>query len=472
MIRVKVVVVGVGKLGYKLAEAMVEEKSIDVTLIDKNPEVLESINEHMDVLTIEATGIDTRVLREINIEDYDLLIASTDSDETNTLVCSLAKKLGCKYTIARIRNPEYMAQLGFIKKEMGIDHIVNPDLATAYAMEKYLLKSYSFYSGDFASGKVQLIDFNIGHDEDIVGKKLMELNGFDKVLIAAITTDEGIIIPNGSTKLRLNDIIHIIGKKGDIEELSYNYGFNTVDKKIEDVMILGGSNISYYLAKSLEKQGISVKIIEKDREVAERLSEELDSSLIIYGDGTDINLLEEEELEKMDAFIGATGFDEQNMLMALMAKQAGVTKTLAKISKSNYNKIIDRLDIDGVLNPIYISASNILKFIRGGKVLSVSLLLGGEAEVTEVIVDKKSPFVNKKLKDLDIGSGLIIGAIYRNREVIIPKGDDQILANDRIVIFTLEEDVELLNQFISPKKGGFFNELWHHSKGSRNNTSN
>ena len=467
----KVIVVGAGKLGYKLAESMTQE-NIDVTLMDYNPKVLERINEHMDVLTVTANGIDIRALKEIEIENYDLLVASTDNDETNTVICSLGKKLGCQRTIARIRNPEYLEQLDFIKKEMGIDIIINPDLAAAQAMEKYLLKSYSFYVDEFASGKVQVIDFRIGHDEDISGKRVMDIEGFEDVLIAAVSTEEGIIIPNGSTVLNGNDVIHIIGKSEDIKKLSLEHGFSTVEKKIENVMILGGSNIGYYLSKKLARHNISVKIIEKDRERAEELSETLDDALVIHGDGTDINLLEEEMLDGMDAFVGTTGFDEQNLLMALMAKQAGVTKSIAKISRGNYSTVIDRLDIDAALNPIYIAASNILKYIRGGKVLSVSLLLGGDAEVTELIVHKDSPYINTALHKLDLPSDIIIGAILRKGKVIIPKGDTELRENDRIVIFSLSDDSEAMEMFFKPNKGGILSELWSRAKSSRNNPLN
>lgn len=467
----KVLIVGAGKLGYKLAEYMVLE-DIDVTLMDTNSKVLERINEHMDVLTIVANGIDIRALREIDIKTYNLLVASTDNDETNTVICSLAKKLGCKQTIARIRNPEYMEQLDFIKMEMGIDHIINPDLATAQAIEKYLLKSYSFYSGDFASGKVQMIDFNIGHHEEFVGKKLMELSGFDTLLITAISRDGEIIIPHGGSKLVDNDTIHIIGKSEDIKELSSKFDFGVVHKDIENVMILGGSNIGYYLAKLLTRSKISVKLIERDKDRAQELSNILDDVLIIHGDGTDINLLEEEALNTMDAFIGTTGFDEQNLLMALMAKQLGVSKSIAKISRQNYIKIIDRLGIDAALNPIYITASNILKFIRGGKVVSVSLLLGGDGEVTEIIVGKDSPFTNIPLMELNLPKGVIIGAIVRDGTVIIPKGSTEIKGNDRIVVFCLTEDLPTLKMFFTPQKGGILSELWNRAKGTRNIINN
>lgn len=467
----KVLIVGVGKLGYKLAQLMIDE-GIDVTLIDNNSKRLESINEHIDVLTIEANGIDINVLKEIDIKTYDLLVASTDNDETNTVVCLLAKKLGCTKTIARIRNPEYMMQLDFIKQEMGIDHIVNPDLDIARSIEKYLLKSYLFHSDEFASGKVQMFDFHIGNHNDFLGKKLRELVGFQKLLITAILRDGEIIIPHGDTILLENDTIYIIGESGDIKDFNVKFGFEKANKEIKRVMIMGGSNSAYYLAKNLAKSNISVKIIEKDKERAETLSRVLEDALIIHGDGTDINLLEEEMLSQMDAFVGVTGLDEQNLLMALMCKQAGVTKTIAKVSRQNYTKIIDRLCIDAALNPVYITASNILKFIRGGKVISVSLLLGGEAEVTEIIVSENSPFLNKPLVDLNLPKGIVIGAIVRHGEVIIPKGNSSIITNDRIVIFSLKEDLETLKRFFNPRKGGLMSELWNRAKSTGNTFNN
>lgn len=462
----KVIVVGAGKLGYKLAESMVLE-DIDVTVIDNNPRVLESVNEHLDVLTVLANGIDINILRELNISQYNLLVAATDSDETNTLICSLAKKLGCEKTIARIRNPEYMQQLDFIKAEMGIDHIVNPDFSTEQVIEKYLLKNYSFYSGDFASGKVQMIDVNIEHMEDFVGKKLIELENFDGLLITAISRNGDIIIPDGSTELLANDMIHVIGKTDRIKNLNNKFSQDITKKDVERVMILGGSNIGFYLAQRLSKMNIAVTLVEKDKARCQELSEILKDVLIIHGDGTDIHLLEEERISSMDAFIGVTGYDEENLLTALMAKQSGVSKTIAKISRQNYTKIIDRLGIDAAFNPIYITASNILKFIRGGKIVSVSLLIGGDGEVTEIIVGKDLPIVGKTLEELKLPSGIIIGAIVHNGKVTIPNGKSVIQAHDRIVVFCLTEDLPTLQMFFKPHKGGIFSELWNRAKGSR-----
>ena len=462
----KVIIVGAGKLGYKLAELMVAE-NMDVTLIDNNVNVIDRINEHLDVLTVIGNGIDISILRELDIKSYDLLVASTDSDETNTLICSLGKKLGCPKTVARIRNPEYMEQLDFIKTEMGIDFIINPDLATAQAIEKYLLKSHSFYSSGFASGKVRMIDFNIENMDEFVGKKLMALKDFSGLLITAVSRNGEIIIPDGTTELMQNDVIHIIGKASNIQDLNNRFERDIDKKEIERVMILGGGKLGFYLARKLSKANISVTLIEKDRERCKELSERLDNVLIIHGDGTDINLLEEERLSSMNVFIGATGFDEENLLMGLMAKQAGVSKTISKISRQNYTKIIDRLGIDVAINPIYITASNILKYIRGGKIVSISLLIGGDGEVTEIIIGEDLPIVGKTLKELKLPKGIIIGAIVRSGHVIIPNGESTINAHDRIVVFSLTENLPTLKIFFQESKGGKLSELWNRTKGTR-----
>ncbi len=459
----KVIIIGAGKLGYKLAETMVEE-GINVTVVDNNSRVINDVNGHIDVLTVLANGIDINMLKEIDVGHYDLLVATTSSDEINTLICSITKKMGCKKTIGRIRNPEYMTQIDFIKDELGIDYIINPDLATARAIEKYLLKSYNFYSGEFASGKVQMVDFNIEYMEEFIGKRIMDISSWDGLLVTAISRGGDILIPNGRTELKANDIIYVIGKKVDIDKLNNRISKDITKKDIERVMILGGSNIGYYLAEKLSKENILVTLIEREKERCQELSELLEDVLIIHGDGTDIHLLEEERISKMDAFIGVTGFDEENILMTLMAKQMGIPKVISKISKDNYTNIINKLGIQVALNPIYITVSNILKIVRGGKVVSVSLLLGGDGEVTEIILDKSLPFIGKSIMDLNLPGGIVIGAIIRNGEVIIPNGSTKLEANDRIVVFSLTENLPSLKMFFKPPKGGLLNELWNRSK--------
>lgn len=456
----RVIIVGAGKLGQKLAESMINE-DIEITIIDNNPSVIDRINEHFDCMTVVGNGIDISILRNLDIATCDLLVACTDSDETNTVICTLAKKLGCKSTIARIRNIEYKEQLDFIKKEMGIDQIVNPDLATATVIETYLLKSFNFYSGDFADGRIQMVDFNIGAADDFVGKKLKELKNFQSLLIAAISRNGEIIIPYGDTELEAYDTIYVIGKTNDISKLGKVLNDDASNRKIQKVMIFGGSNISIFLTKKLVEKGISVTIIEQDIARCQELSEILDGALIIQGDGTDIHLLEEEQIEKMDAFIGLSGMDETNLLMALMAKQTGVPKVISKISRPNYNKIIDKLDIDAAFNPVFITASSILKFVRGGKVISVSLLLGGNAEVVELVVAEGAAITGKPLEQLKLPEGIIIGAIVHGKEVIIPNGKSVIHENDRIISFCLSKDVNMLKSLVKPSQGNIFTDFWN-----------
>ncbi|MDA3779760.1 MAG: Trk system potassium transporter TrkA [Bacteroidales bacterium] len=451
-----------------MAEALLNGE-IDITLVDSDINVIERINEHLDVLTVQANGLELKMLKELKIETYDLLVASTSSDESNTIICSLAKKLGCSQTIARIRNPEYTEQLDFMKKEMGIDHVVNPDLALSNEIARYLSKDYHFFSGDYARGKVQMIDIGVNSIKEWIGKKIMDFDDLDSLLITAILRNGDTIIPNGNTKLLANDVIYIIGKTEMVNKLAEKYKSYSKTKKkdIEKIMILGGGNVGYYLAKHLTNANISVRIIEQDKERCKYLIEKLKNTLIIHGDGTDINLLEEEELIDMDAFIGATGYDEQNLLMALMAKQEGVNKSIAKISKPSYEHLIEKLGIDVAFNPVNITASDILKFIRGGKVVSVSLLLTGQAEVTEVIVGKKIFVVGKKIEELKLPKGIIIGSIVREELVIIPNGGTYIYEGDRLIIFCLLEHVPLLDIFIKPIKRGKLSELWNRNQGIR-----
>jgi len=281
------------------------------------------------------------------------------------------------------------------------------------------------------------------------------------LLIAAISRYGQIIIPYGDTELEAFDTIYVIGKTKDIAKLGKVLHDDTSSRKVQKVMIFGGSNIAVFLTKRLIEKGISVTIIEQDAARCQELSEVLDGALIIQGDGTNIHLLEEEQLESMDAFIGLSGFDETNLLMALMAKQTGVPKTISKISRPNYNKIIDKLGIDAAFNPVFITASSILKYVRGGKIISVSLLLGGDAEVVELVVSEGAAIVGKPLEKLELPEGIIIGAIVHGKEVIIPNGKSIIHENDRIISFCLAKDVSMLKSLIKPNEGNIFSELWN-----------
>ncbi|HBN84119.1 MAG TPA: Trk system potassium transporter TrkA [Clostridiales bacterium] len=461
----KVAIIGAGKLGFKLAESLTG-RGIDVLLMDSNQTVIDKINEHLDVLTVKANGLEVQGLKSIDINTYDFVVACTGNDEINTIVCTLAKNLGCKKTIARIRNPEYMEQLDSFKKHLGMDYIVNPDLATANEIVRYLSKRYKFYSGDYAGGEVQLIDFPVLFVKEFIGKKIMDLENLNGLLITAIMRDGETIVPNGMTVLEEDDFLYIIGKSESIDSFVGRYKLNVSDKQVKRVMIMGGGKLGYYIAKQMMSLDLSVRIIEQNEARCHYLSEKLDKRvLVIKGDGTDLTLLEEEDMASMDAFIGATGFDEQNLLMSLMAKQEGVNKIIAKFSRPGYEQLIDKLGIDFAINPVNVTAGQILKIIRGGKIVSVSVLLGGQAEVTEVIVDESMPIVGKKLADLGLSKGIIIGAIVRDKEILVPNGQSVIQAGNRIIIFCLTSDLSKLDVFLKSNAGGRFHELRNRYKG-------
>jgi len=459
----KVLIVGAGKLGIRLAKTMNFE-NFDVTLMDTNARVIDMVSEHLDVMTMVASGVNITALKDLGIGKFDLLVATTDSDATNAIICSMARKLGCRQTVARVRDPEYMEHLDFIREELGIDLIVNPDLATAVTISKYLMQDVVHFSGEFASGKVKMIDLNIGTQEVFVGKTLSQLSGLDQLLIAAISRNSELIIPHGSTELEKGDVIFLLGEMENIEKFCRTYKLKARGKKVENAMILGGGNVGFYLARELSSARVRVTLIEQDRKKAQKLVESLEHVLVIHGDGSDITLLRDESLEQMEAFVGVTGFDEQNLLLALMAKQYGVEKTVAKVSRQNFTKIISKMDIDAAVNPVNITASHILKFVRGDRVASVSLLLGGRGEVIEVIARESMPYIGKPLHKLHLPQGILVGAIVRGNQVIIPKGSSQIEVGDRIILFAHEDDIQELKILFINERVGLFGELWKRSK--------
>lgn len=453
----RAMIIGAGKLGYKLAEAL-DKRSIDVTLIDQNEKALERVHDHLDIMTILGSGTDFELLKTLELSTQDLVISATASDETNTLICTMVKKLGCERTVARIRNPEYTSQTAFFKKEMGIDYIVNPDMATASEIVRYLLKHQRINVSLTAKSNLSLVDLSGSNLKDYIGKPIheMEIHG---MIIAAVSRDEGVFIPDKSTVLQEKDVLYIIGMRNTLSRLSDYYRANLDQEEIRRVMILGGGKTGYYLTQKLLSYGLSVTVIEEDKLRSKVLSEEFGNALIINGDGTDINLLQEESLEQMDAFISVTGYDEQNLLMSLMAKQSGVKKVIAKISRSNYAPLVDRLPIDCAFNPVTISIGNIIRFFYNNETLLPSLMLDGETEITELVADASTIIMGHQISEIPFPKGILLGAVIRGNSLIKPVRDLQILDKDRLILFSHKKNPVPPDLFAKPQKGGFFHEL-------------
>lgn len=458
----RALIVGGGKLGMRLARALVEE-NIEITVLDNDPRVIQKINNELDVLTVLGNALDFNILRELDIQHYDLIIGTVTSDESNVLITSIAKKLGCKGAIARIRNPEYHSQIRLIKEELDIDYVINPERAAAMAIEKYLLKKYSLMSDEFAGGKVKLVEFNVGQEKEFVNKKLMDLDNLDNLLIAAVSRRGYTFIPDGNTILKENDVILVIGARKNIDAFDRDHSKVTAVKPTKSVMILGGGKLGDYLCSLLLKDHIDVLVIEKDHDKAVSLKERHPDAVVIHGDGTDFNVLEEEVIKSYDAFIGATGIDETNILMALSMKEEGITKSVAKISRVNFISVLDRLNLDATFNPSFITASLILKLIRGKDALAINLMYDGNMEVAEIQLDDDLKVLNTPLADLSLPKGILIAVIVRGQDVIIPNGRSCLRKGDRIIVFCKHDNVRAMKDYFynyNAESGGLFNELW------------
>ncbi|WP_454205818.1 Trk system potassium transporter TrkA [Peptoniphilus sp. Marseille-Q6390] len=434
----KALVVGAGKLGYRLAAALIDE-DYEVTVVDNNEDVIENISNSLDVFSICANALDFGVLEELDISLFDYVVATTTNDEANVILCTISKKLGAKYAIARVRDPEYRKHLDFISEELEIDKIINPDNATARSIFKYLMKRYQLYSDEFAGGKVSLVEFNIGNDTSFVNKKIMEIDSINDLLIAAISRSGDAIIPNGRTVLEENDVIILAGKSENIEAFDKDHTGVNRTRALRSTMILGGGKTGLYLAMLLLKENIDVTIVEINKERCLELKDMVPGANIINGDGTDIAILEEEMVHTYDSFVAATGIDEANLLMSLVAKQSGIYKSVAKISRTNYDKVLDKLDIDAVFNTSYITAAEMLKEIRGKSSLALHLLLNGQVECVELMIRASQLVCGHTLEDISLPDGTLIVSIIRGQRMLVPNGKTVLESGDRIILFSMHE---------------------------------
>lgn len=448
----KIAIVGAGKLGIKVANALLGGDH-SITIIDKNEDVLNKVSQQLDVLTVCGNAKQISLLKEHEIGTFDFLLAVTGSDEKNIVIASFAKKLGCSKVIARVRDPEHMNQLDFIKGTMNIDHIVNPDMAITNEIYKYLVEKYTLTGGVFSTGKVALIQFGVKRYKSLAGLSMIEVKSvLPNMLVVAISRNGKIIIPHGSTVIEPTDTLYLIGEKTQIMELHKKVHEKGKYTNLQKVMIVGGGKTGFYLAAKLAEFGISVKVVEINKERCYYLSTHLDNVMVLHGDATDMSLLEEENLDEMDAFVTATGFDEENLLLALNAKQRGIEDVISKISREGYRDLIEKMGIDMALNPLNITASTILRYIQGKKRVISSLLIQGQAEIMEIIAVNEMKLVNIPLKELDLPEGVLIAGIHRGQQVIIPDGETRILEDDKVIIFCLLSDIAELEKLFRKKR--------------------
>ena len=451
----RILVVGDGKVGHTLAESLTREGH-DVVIIDRDEEVLQHCQDTLDVLCIQGNGANAKTLLEAGVSAADIVISATASDETNMLCCLIAKRLGAKYTIARIRDPEYNESLTLLQRELGSDLTISPERATAREISRLLRFPFASNIEFFAKGQVEMVEFRALEHDIIVGRPMKQLAqylpGIPRVLYAAVEREGQVHIPNGDFIIRSGDRVHVAGDMVTITDYFRFLGRD--DIKIRKVMLLGGSRISYYLAKMIIPMGIHVTIIEIDPEKAADLSEMLPQADIILGDGTDQELLTQEAIENMDAFVCLCNRDEENLMTGLYAARQGVPKVIVKNNRVAYEEILSELGLDSMVSPRAITCNNILRYVRarvngkGTAVERLYRLMDGKAEALEFIARESDPYIGVPLKDLHVRKNTLVAVIVRGNKVIVPFGNDHIEDGDRVVIMAGESGISDLNEVI------------------------
>ena len=448
----KIVIVGIGKLGEYLAKSLVKEGHA-VTLVDVDFASNQDIINNEDLNYIDGNGLDVSVLKEAGVPEADLLISVMEQDEQNTMCCLLAKKLGVKHTIARIRTPEYANSVELLKEDLGLSMTINPEKLTAQHIARILSIPSALDATIFFKGRIQMISLKVKEKNYLEGLTIANLNKKLKgrIIVCAIERDNEIIVPRGTTKIQAQDILHITGTPKNIKEF---LKLVDLDDKTRKVIISGGGATSVYLAKYLNEMDMAVKLIEINEERANTLSELLPKTLVIHGDSSDQELLFEEGIDECDAFVALTSIDEENIVYSMFATLQKVPKIITKINHINLDGIIEKTNIDTVVTPHKIATNTIVKYVRAmqygenSSCESIYKFDDDKFEMVEFKVTSNFEKLNKKIKDLELKDGVLITAILRGKNIIFPSGNDKIFENDTIVIIDNESKIQELNDIL------------------------
>lgn len=448
-----IVIIGDGKVGSTLSSQL-QREGHDIVVIDNNQNALKNLINTQDVMCVEGNGALYDVQTEAGVPNSDLVIACTSMDELNMLCCLLAKKLGAKKTIARVRDPQYFKQLNVMKEELGLSMGINPELAAATEISRIMLFPAATKIELFAKGRVELVEFKLAAQSMLDGMSLSEVykKYKVKVLVCAVQREGEIFIPDGDFRLRSGDKINLTASHEDIEKFFSTLGL--LKDRSKTALIVGGGKVGYYLTIALQKIGVKVKIIEKDYQRCMDLSDLLPKATIIHGDGTDQDLLKEEGLEQVDAFASLTGIDEENIIMAMFASNLQVPKVAAKINRDSYTSLADMLGLESFVSPKNITANHIVSYVRamqnslGSNIETLYQLVDNQLEALEFIVREDGPYVGIPLKDLKLKKNILIASIVRQRIPIIPGGNDQIEIGDSVIVVCRNQKFKDLKEIL------------------------
>ena len=436
-----IMIIGCGKVGRTIVEQLCLEGH-DITIIDKDPAKVESMANIHDVMGICGNGASFSVQKEAGIQDTDLVIAVTGSDELNLLCCTVAKQVSDCSAIARVRTPDYNDDISYLREKLGLARIINPELEAAKEVARILYLPAALEVSSFAHGQAEIIKFKIPAGNILDRLKIMDLGKHIKhnILICAVERNDEITIPSGTFELRSGDIVSFVGTRKNCARFFKSIGFNT--HRVDETMIVGGGKAAYYLADQLLRAGIAVKIIESNFERCKELSALLPEAIIINGDGTDEALLREEGLSSIESFVPLTGIDEENIMLALHAKQVSNAKVITKVNRTTFKTVMANLDLGSVIYPKYITSETIISYVRAkqaSKDSNIEVLyhmFDSKAEAIEFVVTEESAVTNKTLMELQLKNNLLVSFISRKGRIFIPKGQDMIQVGDEVMIVT------------------------------------
>lgn len=441
----RVIIIGAGDVGYNVAKTLCKEN--DVFIIEKSEEAYEKAR-FLDVQVIQGNGADIKLLGRANIDKAELVVAVTGVDEINIVACMASKLLNDKVkTIARVSNPDYIDRPISVREKVGMNAMICPELSLASEISQILSIPEAIDVEDFVSGQVKMMEFKVGGTNPLIGKKLAESDLPNCCIIAAVFRGDELMIPHGEDRIMENDRVVLVGKSNKMEETTYL--FSDHEKSNGRIAVVGGGEVGYYLIKLLIKTKFNLTLIERDKKRSEFLAQELPGVLVLNGDGTDVNLMNEENIGALDALIAVTDSDEKNLLCSLMAKKLGTKKVIARTDRPDYAELFEMVGVDIALSPIQATVNEVLKFTMGTSIQSLVTVEGERGKFIELIAKQGSKIINKKLKDAKFPRGSIVSAIVRGKDVVIPGGEYMLLPGDKVVVFALPSALQEVEELFA-----------------------
>lgn len=450
-----IIIVGLGKLGMTMTKQLVKEGH-SITLVDINNDKLESAVNAYDVMGVWGNGATCEILEEAGASKAKLIIAATPSDELNILSCLIANRMGTENTIARVRNPDYAAQMQFLRNELGINMIVNPEFETANEISRIIRFPSAANLDSFARGKIEMASIRIHSDNVLCDLALYDLRKKvkAKVLVCAVQRDDSVFIPSGDFVIKCDDVISITGTRSELSSFMKQIG--VYKHRIKNVMIIGGGRIGFYLSKLLSDTGRNIKLVEHSNEKCYQLADSLpDEVTVVYGDGTDHDLLEEQGIERQDALVALTGIDEENIIVSMYAESKGVNKVITKVNRHSYS-ILGDIGLETVVSPQIVAGNLVTRYVRAlqnsagnSQIQTLHKMINGKVEAVEFIVPESAGYENIPFKELNLLPNILIACIMRNGKIIYPGGDDVMKANDNIIVVTAGRILEDLHDIFA-----------------------